>query len=163
MPADKEVISLLNQCLAAELTAINQYFLHAELCSHWGYKKLHGFIRMQAIDEMRHAEQLLERILFLDGMPNMQLLSEVNIGQNVKEMFAADLALEKDAIPRLARGVTLCTERNDHGTRAMLEEILKSEEQHLDWIDEQLRVLDAVGEPNYLTLQIQTAAPTGAA
>ena len=158
MPADKEVIDLLNEVLTAEITAVNQYFMHAELCSHWGYKKLYGLIRTQSIDEMRHAEQLIERILFLDGMPNLQRLGKVNVGEDVNEMFTLDLALEQEAIPRLSRGVMLCNERGDHGTRALLEGILASEEEHVEWLDEQLRLLGAVGEANYLALQIEGGA-----
>jgi bacterioferritin len=152
--APNEVLSLLNEVLTAELVAINQYFLHAELCQHWGYDKLYAAIRKQSIGEMKHAEQLIERILFLDGMPNVQKLGKVSVGENVPEMFAADMALEKEALPRLNDGIELCRKKGDNGTRLLLEEILKSEEEHVEWLGAQLAVIEKIGIENYLTQQL---------
>ena len=153
-PKDDAVIAVLNDILTAELTAINQYFLHAEICQHWGYKALYKYVRAQSIDEMKHAEQLMERILFLGGLPNIQRLGKITVGENVKEQFGLDQKLEQEAVVRLQVGIKLCSEHDDHGSRMLLESILKSEEEHLDWIDAQLELIEQVGEQNYLTLQI---------
>jgi len=148
------IIVLLNDVLTAELTAINQYFLHAEILNHWGYRKLGAKVRVDSIDEMKHAEQIIERVLFLDGLPNVQRLGKINIGETVTEIFRADQALEREAIPRLNAGINLCVDHGDHGTRALLDTILASEEEHLDWIDTQLALIDKLGEANYLTQQL---------
>jgi bacterioferritin len=152
---DKRVIELLNAVLTAELTAINQYFVHAEMCDHWGYERLHEVVRKHAIDEMRHAEALIERVLFLEGVPNVQRLGNIRIGERVSEQLKVDLALEMEAIPRLNGGIPLCTEVGDHNTRHLLEEILESEEQHVDWLEAQLDLIEQVGEQNYLAQQIK--------
>lgn len=151
---DKAIISLLNDVLSAELTAINQYFIHAELCNHWGYKRLYKFVRKQSIDEMKHAEELIERVLYLGGIPNMQRLFKVNIGETVPEQFKLDMDLEKEAISRLNEGITACRAASDHGSMLLLQEILKSEEEHLDWLDAQLDLIKNVGDANYLSQQI---------
>ena len=148
------VIDLLNEVLTSELTAINQYFLHAELCEHWGYKKLYQFIRKQSIDEMKHAEKLIERILYLDGIPNVQRMGKVTIGQTVPEQFKLDFALEKEAVDRLNKGVETCCDAGDHGTKLLIQEILASEEEHMDWLGQQLELIAKIGEVNYLTQQI---------
>jgi len=148
------VVAILNDILTAELTAINQYFLHAELCGHWGYKKLYAFVRKQSIDEMKHAEMLIERILFLDGIPNVQRLGKVNIGESVPEQFKLDRALEEEAVERLNKAVAELRELNDNGSRALVETILQSEEEHLDWLDTQLDLISKIGEANYLTQKL---------
>lgn len=149
------IISVLNDVLTAELTAINQYFLHAELCHHWGYESLYKTVRASSIDEMKHAESVMERILYLDGLPNMQRLGKVTVGETVKEQFEVDMALEQEAVERLNNGIKTCTEANDHGSRMLLESILKSEEEHIDWLDAQLELIKQVGEQNYLAEQIR--------
>jgi len=149
-----EIIDVLNEVLAWELTAINQYFLHAEMCNDWGYRKLYETIRKESIDEMKHAESLIERILYLEGLPNVQRLEKINIGQTVPEQLQSDLALELLAVPRLNKGITLCTESGDNGTRSLLEDILTSEEEHIDWLESQLELINQVGTANYLAQQI---------
>ncbi len=149
-----EIIDVLNEVLAWELTAINQYFLHAEMCNDWGYDKLYATIRKESIDEMKHAESLIERILYLEGLPNVQRLEKINIGQTVPEQIQSDLDLELLAIPRLNKGIALCTESGDNGTRALLESILTSEEEHIDWLETQLELITQVGTANYLAQQI---------
>ena len=154
MKGHKEVIDLLNKVLEGELTAINQYFLHARMCKDWGYEKLADKVYHESIDEMKHAQQLIDRILFLEGLPNVQKLGELNIGQNVLEQLNSDLALENRAIPLLKNGIKLCGDHSDHGTRELLEHILVSEEEHVDWLESQLNLVKEVGEQNYLTQQI---------
>lgn len=156
---DPKVIAVLNEVLTGELTAINQYFLHAEMCRDWGYERLYATIRKESIDEMRHAEQLIERILYLKGIPNVQKLGKLHIGETVEEQLRSDLALENEAIPRLQRGVQLCAEIGDHGTRQLLDGILASEEEHTDWLEAQLDLIEQVGIQNYLASQIR---PDGA-
>lgn len=153
----KAVIEVLNEVLTAELTAINQYFIHAELCNHWGFKKLYKEARAQSIDEMRHAEQLIERVLYLNGIPNVQRLGKVSIGENVKEQFQLDSVLEAEAVTRLGRGIMLCRENADIGSAMLLETILKSEEEHLNWIRTQLELMERLGEQGYLANQVEVA------
>mgnify|MGYP000223747881 CR=1 FL=1 len=152
--AGKEVIDILNEVLTAELTAINQYFLHAKMLQNWGYLTLFKTVHAESIDEMKHADEVIERILYLDGLPNVQRLGRVRIGETVKEMFESDKALEEVAIPRLNQGVALCREVGDNGTRALLEKILVDEEMHLDWLETQLELIRQVGEQNYLAQQL---------
>jgi bacterioferritin len=151
---NREVIRALNDVLTAELTAINQYFVHAKMCQNWGYKKLAGILRAESIDEMKHADQLIDRILYLDGIPNLQRLYKVNVGETVPEQLQCDRGLELEAIPRLAKAIDVCREVGDHGTRVLLEQILVSEEEHLDWIDAQLDQIEQMGVQNYLALQV---------
>ena len=153
--ADPQVIAILNEVLTGELTAINQYFLHAEMCRDWGYERLYSVIRKESIDEMKHAEQLIERILYLKGVPNVQRLGKIRIGETVEEQLRSDLALEHEAIPRLQRGVKLCADVGDHGSRQLLDSILASEEEHADWLEAQLELIDQVGVQNYLAAQIR--------
>ncbi|TVQ94094.1 MAG: bacterioferritin [Deltaproteobacteria bacterium] len=153
--AKKPVIDVLNEILSGELAAINQYFLHARMCANWGFMRLNAKIYAESIDEMKHADQLINRILYLDGLPNVQRIGRVRIGENVKEMFECDLALEREAIPRLKDAIVLCEEQKDHGTRVLLESILVSEEEHLDWLEEQLSLIETVGEQSYLAEQIR--------
>jgi len=155
--AGKEIIAALNEVLEAELTAINQYFLHAKMLQDWGYHRLAAQVRHESIDEMKHADELIERILYLDGIPNVQKLGRIRIGQTVPEMFASDRALEEAAIPRLNAHIKLCREHDDNGTRALLEAILVSEEEHLDWIETQETLIEQIGVQAYLAEQIHGA------
>ena len=152
--AGKEVIEALNQVLTAELTAINQYFLHAKMLEDWGYMRLAKYVRHESIDEMKHADEVIERILYLNGVPNVQRLGRIRIGETVVEQFKADLALEEEAIPRLNEAIAACTAVGDNGTRALLEKILVDEEQHLDWLESQLELIRQLGETAYLAEQI---------
>jgi len=153
-PPDKKLIVLLNEILTAELTAINQYFLHAKMCANWGYQRLAAIIRKESVDEMVHAEQLIDRILYLGGVPNVQRLGKVTIGETVREQFECDLATEQEAIPRLNAAIAHCRDIGDNGTRALLEGILVSEEEHLDWLEAQLDLIEQVGLQGYLAQQI---------
>ncbi len=151
---DPRILDLLNEVLTAELTAINQYFLPARLCGHWGFGKLEGVIRKESIDEMKHADEVIERVLYLDGLPNLQRLFKINVGENVQECLEADLQLEVTAIDRLNAGIALCVQVGDNGTRELLERILVGEEEHADWIETQLGAIKQVGLPNYLAQQL---------
>jgi bacterioferritin len=153
-PTPADVIALLNEVLTAELTAINQYFLHAKMLANWGFKALAGQVRAESIDEMKHADALIERILYLEGLPNLQRLWALRIGENPRETLVCDLALEEDAIPRLNTGIEACRLAGDNGTRLLLEEILKAEEEHRDWLKTQLDAMDRIGEPNYLAQKL---------
>jgi bacterioferritin len=151
---DPKVIALLNQVLKAELTAINQYFLHAEMCDNWGYYKLGKLAKKESIEEMMHAEKLMERLLYLDGTPNMSDYFKINIGQNVKEQFQNDLNLEIDAVKRLNDGIELCAKIGDNGSRQLLIGILSDEEHHIDWLEAQLHSIKEIGIENYLAQQL---------
>lgn len=155
MKGDKKVIEVLNDVLTAELTAINQYFVHSEMCESWGYSRLHEEIRKHSIGEMKHAEELIERVLFLDGVPNVQRLFKINIGETVPEILKVDLELEHDALPRLNKGLETCREAGDNGSRMLLEKILHEEEEHLDWLEAQLDQIEQMGKENYLAQQIK--------
>lgn len=152
---DKATISLLNEVLTGELTAINQYFCHARMCSNWGYARLAEHIQKESIDEMRHAQALIDRILYLGGVPNVQRLGKINIGETVKEQLTVDLALENEALPRLNVGIEQLRATGDNGTRILLEQILTSEENHVDWLEAQLELIAQLGETNYLAQQIK--------
>ncbi|HET7207789.1 MAG TPA: bacterioferritin [Terriglobales bacterium] len=154
MKGDPKVIAVLNEVLKAELTAINQYFLHAEMCENWGYEKLAKHTRKESIEEMQHAEKLMERILYLDGTPNMSDYFRINIGANVKAQLENDLKVEYDAVKRLNKGVALCVDLGDNGSRDLLEGILTDEEEHIDWLEAQLHVIDEMGIENYLAQQL---------
>ncbi|MBT9555719.1 MAG: bacterioferritin [Myxococcales bacterium] len=153
-PTNTSIIAILNDVLAGELAAINQYFLHAKMCANWGFQRLASKIRLESIDEMRHAEALIDRILFLEGLPNVQKLGKVTIGETVKEQFEVDRALELEAIPRLNQGIETCRLAGDNGTRLLLETILKAEEEHLDWLDTQIELIRQIGLENYLAQQV---------
>ncbi len=153
--ANNQVIKLLNEVLTAELTAINQYFVHAEMSDNWGYEHRYRKVRHEAMSEMKHAEMLIERILFLEGVPNVQRLGKIVIGETVLEQLKADLALEQEAVARLNPGIESCREAGDNGSRVLLEEILKSEEEHINWLEAQLALVSQVGEANYLAEQIR--------
>ncbi len=154
MKGEPKIISLLNQVLKAELTAINQYFLHAEMCANWGYYKLAGITRKESIEEMTHAEKLMERILYLDGTPNMTDYFKINIGAGVPQQLKNDVQLEYDAVKRLNGGIKLCVELGDNGSRDLLQSILNDEEHHIDWLEAQLHDIDEIGIQNYLTQQL---------
>ena len=151
---DPAIIDCLNKVLKNELTAINQYFLHAKMLTDWGFAQLGKHEMDESIDEMKHADRIIERILFLDGLPNLQDLGRLMIGENVHEMLEADLALEMIAVPDLREGVKLCEQKEDFGTRQLLREILSSEEEHVDWIETQLGLIDKTGLQNYLQSQM---------
>lgn len=155
MKGSKEVIDALNEVLAGELVAINQYFLHAKMCKNWGYAALADYIRKESIDEMRHAETLVDRILFLDGLPNLQRLDKLRIGTTVPEQLRSDLDLEYAAVKRLNDGIALCREKGDGTTEDLLRKILIAEEDHVDWIETQLNLIDKLGEVAYLAEQIR--------
>ena len=155
MKGDPKVIDFLNQVLKAELTAINQYFLHAEMCENWGYERLAKLIRKESIEEMQHAEKLIERILYLDGSPNISDYFKINIGQTVEQQYKNDVQLEYDAVKRLNDGIQLCIAQNDGGSRELAEKILSDEEHHIDWLEAQLHAIDEMGYQNYLAQQLK--------
>jgi bacterioferritin len=155
MKGDARIIDILNEVLTAELTAINQYFVHGEMCENWGYDRLHRIIRKHSIGEMKHAEEVIERVLFLEGVPNVQRLGKINIGESVQEILKSDYALELEALPRLQQGIELCRELGDNNSRHLLEDILHEEEEHVDWLEAQLGLIEQVGLQNYLAAQIK--------
>lgn len=155
MKGNPKVIELLNEVLKGELTAINQYFLHGRMCKDWGYERLADYLWKESIDEMKHASELTDRILLLDGLPNLQELGKLKIGETVKEQLESDLALEYDAIARLRAALEECYKVHDHASRDLLERILVSEEEHIDWIEAQLGMIKEVGYENYLAQQIR--------
>ncbi|MEA2627249.1 MAG: bacterioferritin [Candidatus Binatota bacterium] len=154
MKGNKKIIDALNEILTAELTGVNQYFIHAKMCENWGFLRLAEADRKESIGEMKHAEELIERILFLEGTPNLQRLGKVRVGEKVTEQLRLDAEAEADAIARLNQGIALAVEAADNGTRDLLEEMLRSEEEHLDWLESQLELVRQVGEENYLAQQI---------
>lgn len=153
MKGDPQVIEALNRALTIELTAINQYFVHAEMCHNWGYHKLGSYIRKQAIDEMKHAEQLIERILFLDGTPEMEYL-DLNIGQNVRGQIEADLKLEVKAVAMYNKAVRIARDQGDDQSRDLFSKLLKDEEEHVDWLEAQVHLIGEMGYERYLSTQI---------
>ena len=154
MRGDPDVIELLNEALTAELTAINQYFVHAKMCENWGYNRLAKKIYDESIDEMKDAEQLIERILYLEGVPNLQRLGSVLVGESVPEQHRLGLDLERAAVERYNRGIALARDKADNGSRELLEDLLTDEEEHADWLEAQLALIDQVGVQNYLAQQI---------
>ena len=154
MKGNDQVIERLNARLAEELTAINQYIVHSEMCANWGYSRLHDAIEKRAIDEMKHAEKLIERVLFLEGQPIVSKLNEVHIGSDVKAHHENDLAAEEGAVRAYNEDIRLATEVGDNGTRELLESILEDEEAHLDWIEAQLDQIQQMGIENYLAEQM---------
>ena len=155
MQGDKKVIEYLNKILRNELTAINQYFLHARMLDNWGLDRLGHKECEESIDEMKHADRLIERILFLEGLPNLQKLHTLRIGENVPEVLKADLDLEHDAIPDLREAIAYCETVSDYVTRELLTDILDSEEEHVDWLETQLELVGKVGLENYLQSQMK--------
>ena len=154
MQGDPQVIDVLNEVLTGELTAINQYFLHSRICKNWGYKKLADYIYKESIDEMKHADALIERVLFLEGLPNVQRLSKVNVGMSVPEILKNDLGVEMVAVPLLKKGIRLCRDASDNASQDLLLRILTAEEEHVDWLEAQLELIKQVGEQNYLAQQL---------
>ena len=154
MRGSTEVITLLNDVLTAELTAINQYYVHYKMCENWGYGKLATHLREESIEEMKHADKLIERILFLDGVPNMQRLNPIKVGENVPEQMELDLGLEMAAVERLNSGIKLCGEKSDAGTRELLEHMLEDEEESVDWHEAQRHVIGEIGKERYLAEQM---------
>jgi bacterioferritin len=154
MKGNDQVIQTLNDLLADELTAINQYMVHSEMCANWGYEKLHEKAEKRAIMEMKHAEKLIERILFLDGMPNVSKLNTILIGKSVETQFKNDFEAESDAVKAYNEGIRLAREAGDNGSRDLLESILKDEEEHLDWLEAQLFQIEQLGLPIYLVEQL---------
>ena len=155
MHGDARVIQMLNEQLTSELTAINQYFLHAKMQENWGYNKLASYTRKESIEEMVHAERITERILFLEGLPNYQKLLSLRIGQNVTEQFEADMAIEVEVVTRLRPAIAYCESVGDHTSKRLFEEILADEEHHIDYLETQLSLLQSLGEPLYLAGQIE--------
>src|SRR5690349_18757652 len=154
MKSDPESVRILNDLLTNELTAINQYFIHAKLCDHWGFKQLGEKIRAESIDEMKHADVVIERILFLDGVPNLQKLNKLHVGETVKEALESDLQLEYAAIKFLNDSIEILRGLGDHGSDELLRKILVGEEEHADWLETQLEAIKTIGEPNYLAQKL---------
>ena len=157
MKGNPKVIIELNAALKEELTAINQYFLHAEMCENWKYDKLGAFIKKQSIDEMKHAEILIERILFLDGTPSLTELLHLNVGQNVKEQIESDLKLELNAVAMYNASIKVARDEGDNASRELFERLLKDEESHVDWLEAQLHLIQEIGYERYLSQQIRDA------
>ena len=155
MKGDAKVIQFLNRVLYSELTAINQYFLHAKMLRNWGFGELAEHEYKASIDEMKHADKLAERILFLEGLPNFQLLGKLRIGENPRELLVCDLALENEALRVLREAIAYSETVGDYVSRQLLSDILESEEEHLDWIETQLSVIERIGEPNYLLSKLE--------
>ena len=155
MKGSPKVIEFLNEALAAELTAINQYFAHAKICENWGYLGLAAKYRAESIEEMNDAEKLMERILLLDGMPSVQRLNSIRVGETVPDQLASDRALEENAVAMYRRGVALTLSEGDPGTRELLEHLVLGEEEHLDWIETQQSIIDDIGVERYLQSQLE--------
>ncbi len=157
MKGDKKVLGFLNEALKNELTATNQYWLHYRLLDNWGVKKLAEFERSESIDEMKHADRLAERILFLDGLPNFQALGRLHIGENVEEILRGDLELELEALNQLKGAIAHCENARDYVSRDLFSDILENEEQHVDTLEQQFEMIERMGLPNYIQLQSEAA------
>lgn len=155
MKGDPKVIDALNEILTGELTAINQYFLHARMCKNWGFERIAHKVREESIDEMKHAQNLVDRILFLEGIPNLQKLGKLNVGETVPEQFESDLKLELLALTNLKAAIKSCFEAADHTSRELLEHILEDEENHIDWLEQQLGLIKELGKEIYLAEQLK--------
>jgi bacterioferritin len=154
MKGDGKIIEALNEILTAELTAINQYFIHARMCANWGYKKLADKKREESIEEMRDAEALIDRILYLEGVPNMQKLAPLRVGEDAVEQHKSDLKMEVAAVARYNKAIALCRDKGDNGTRELLAGLLKGEEAAVDWLEGQLHIIEEIGKERYLAEQI---------
>jgi bacterioferritin len=154
MQGQPEIIEFLNEALTAELTAVNQYFGHSRMLSNWGYKRLADHARDESMDEMKHADALIERIIFLEGMPNLQRLGSVRLGEDPVEQLRLDLEVEVEAVDRFNRGIALAVEQGDNGTRELLAGMLVSEEEHVDWLETQLYLVESLGAQLYLSEQL---------
>ena len=155
MKGNDEILRLLNDLLTNELTAINQYFVHAKMCANWGYERLAKKVRDESIDEMKHADVVISRILFLEGVPNLQRLNKLRVGETVKEQLESDLQLEYNAIQFLNQGIEVARKLGDNATEDLFTRILVGEEQHTDWLETQLELIRQVGEQNYLAQQMK--------
>ena len=155
MQGDPQIVELLNAVLTAELTAVNQYFIHHKMCENWGYERLSRKKREESIGEMKDADAVIERILYLEGAPNMQRYFKIQVGQTVPDQHRFDLEVERTAVARLNAGLEACREKGDNGSRLLLEKILKEEEEHIDWLEAQLGQIEEIGLPNYLAQQIE--------
>ena len=155
MKGNPKVIAVLNQALHEELTAINQYFLHAEMCENWHYSRLGDYIKKQSIDEMKHAEELIERLLFLDAIPNMTEAMQLSVGKNVKDQLESDLKLEIQAVAMYNKAVQISRDEGDNASRELFERLLKDEEEHVDWLEAQLHQIGEIGYERYLSQQIK--------
>jgi bacterioferritin len=155
MKAKEGIIELLNKILTADLTAINQYFLHAKMCENWGYERLHHKVKERSFDEMKDADELIEHILYLEGVPNVQRLGTVHVGETVPEQFKTDLQAEKEMLTMLTDGIVQCTKVGDYTTRHMLEDMAEDVDGHIDWIETQMETVKQVGLENYLSEQIK--------
>jgi bacterioferritin len=151
---DPQILEALNEILTAELTAISQYFVHAKMCENWGYRRLAKKKRGESIDEMKDADSVIERILFLEGIPNRQRLNPVRVGEDAVEQHRVDLEMELDAVKRYNRTIALARDKGDNGTRALLEGILRGEEESVDWLESQLHVVQEIGKERYLAEQL---------
>jgi bacterioferritin len=158
MKGSSEIITQLNTVLKGEVTAVNQYFLHASMCKNWGYLRLYKRIYDESLEEMRHAQRLIDRILFLEGMPVLNQPLYVHVGHDLRDMLERDLQLEAGALPPLKQGVTLCLEQGDTGTRELLEHLIVAGEEHVEWLETQLHLITAIGLENYAAQQIQPEA-----
>ena len=154
MKGNDEVIQLLNEVLTSELTAINQYFIHSKMCEDWGFQRLAARKREESIEEMKHADAVIARILFLEGVPNMQRYFPVKVGEDAVEQHTLDLELELDAVKRLNAGIAMCLDKGDNGSRELLESILREEEEGIDWLEAQLYLIKSVGKEAYLSEQM---------
>ena len=154
MKAKEGIVDFLNKVLTNELTAINQYFVHAEMCDHWGYARLYDKIRAHSMEEMKDAEEIIEHILYLEGVPNMQRLGQIQVGETVPEQLKLDLRLEQEAVALLTEAIAHCAKAGDYTTRHKLEKMVEREEGHIDWIETQLETIKQVGVDNYLSQQI---------
>ena len=155
MKGNDKVIDLLNEVLTGELSAVNQYWLHARMCENWGYQRLWKKVREESLDEMKHADKLIDRLLYLDGLPNLQRYHKIKVGQTVPEQLQLDLNVEKAAVKLLNDGIELCRSLGDNGSRELLEGILVAEEEHVNWLEAQLELIAQVGVENYLSQQIK--------
>ena len=158
MQGDPDVLAALNDILTAELTGINQYFVHFRMLENWGYKRLAQQKREESIEEMKHADKVIERILYLDGVPNLQRLGPVRVGEEPIEMHKLDLTLEREAVARLNQAIALCLDRKDAGTRELLEHLLVDEEESVDWLETQLNVVNDIGRERYLAEQLRSSS-----